>query len=377
MADYTPDDIIGSVAVLEEARDALAAHNWALAFDLLSEARETSGLAAEDFGALAEAAWWMGRLDVCIEALERAYQEFVASGQTDRAVMAAIYLSYHHANKGNFAIGDGWRGRAARLAQQIPDSSAVAYLATAECGIAYNSGDLVGCVAKAKAVAKAGEDHDDPTLVAWGLHWQGLAMIKQGHLGQGWSLLDEAMVGVASGQMQPVWAGFLHCGMVLICEQLGDPRRGWQWIEVAERWMHDLPSAAVYPGICRLYKARIIQERGDWAEAENEARLVCDELAALHIASAARAHYEIGEINRLRGDFDSAEEFFKKSHHMGFDPQPGLAHLRLAQGNRDAAVMQISVPSARLLIAWSERDCFPTTSRSHSPPVISKLRGRE
>jgi ATP/maltotriose-dependent transcriptional regulator MalT len=332
---------MNSVALLGRARDALTAHNWALAFDILSEARETSNLAAEDFDALAEAAWWMGRLDVCIEALERAYQEFVGSGRTDRAVMAAIYLSYHHANKGDFAIGDGWRARATRLAQEIPGSPAAAYLATAECGIAYNSGDLEACLVKAKAVAKAGEDHGDPTLVAWGLHWQGLALIKQGHLDQGWALLDEAMLGVSSGQMQPLWAGFLLCGMVLICEQLGDPRRGWQWIEVAERWLHDLPSASVYPGICRMYKARLIQERGDWAEAENEARRVCDDLTNLHIASAARAHYEIGEINRLRGDLDPAEEFFKKAHRMGFDPQPGLASLRLEQGRVDAATMQI------------------------------------
>lgn len=329
------------MVLLEKARDALAAHNWALAFDLLSEAREISGLAAEDLDALAEAAWWTGRIDICIEALERVYQEFVGSGETDRAVMAAIYLSYHHANKGDFAIGNGWQSRATRLAQQIPHSPAAAYLATAECGIAYNSGDLEGCLAKAKAVAKAGEDHGDPTLLAWGLHWRGLAMIKLGYLDEGWSLLDEAMLGVSSGQMQPIWAGFLHCGMVLICEQLGDPRRGWQWVEVTERWLHGLPSASVYPGICRMYKARLIQERGDWAEAEIEARRVCAELTDLHVASAARAYYEIGEINRKRGDLESAEESFKKAHHMGFDPQPGLARLRLAQGRVDTAMLQI------------------------------------
>jgi hypothetical protein len=68
------------VALLEKARDALAAHNWALAFDLLSESRETSSLAAEDLDELAEAAWRTGRIDICIEALERAYQEFVGRG---------------------------------------------------------------------------------------------------------------------------------------------------------------------------------------------------------------------------------------------------------------------------------------------------------
>jgi ATP/maltotriose-dependent transcriptional regulator MalT len=335
------DDIIRVVHILETAREALAAHDWAVAFDQLSDLRDTSTLAPEDLEALAEAAWWLGRGEVSIEALERAYQEFVASRQIDRALMAALYLSYHHANKGDLAVGEAWRARSTRLARQIPDSPAVAYLTTIEAGIAYNSGDFEGCMTKAKLVTKTGEEHGDPTLVAWGLHWEGLALIKQGHLDRGWPLLDEAMLGVSSGEMKPIWAGFLHCSTVLICEQLGDPRRGWQWIETTERWLHGVPSASVYPGICRIYKARILQERGIWAEAENEARRVCDELRDLHIASAARGYYEIGEISRLRGDFDSAEESFKKAHHLGFDPQPGLACLRLAQGRVEVARTQI------------------------------------
>jgi ATP/maltotriose-dependent transcriptional regulator MalT len=150
------------------------------------------------------------------------------------------------------------------------------------------------------------------------------------------------MLGVSSGEMRPIWAGFLHCSTVLICEQLGDPRRGWQWIEATERWLQGVPDASVYPGICRTYKARILQERGIWSEAESEARRVCEELPELHILSAARAFYELGEIFRLRGDLAAAVESFKKAHHLGFDPQPGLARLRLAEGRVNAAMSQIA-----------------------------------
>lgn len=110
---------------------------------------------------------------------------------------------------------------------------------------------------------------------------------------------------------------------------------------MAERWLSDFSSGEIYPGICRTYKAHIMQERGKWTEAESEARRVCDELSTLHIRSAARAFYEIGQIQRLRGDLNAAGESFKKAHQMGFEPQPGLADLRLAQGRVDVAFTQI------------------------------------
>jgi DNA-binding CsgD family transcriptional regulator len=58
----------------------------------------------------------------------------------------------------------------------------------------------------------------------------------------------------------------------------------------------------------------------------------------VHEFTAARGYYEIAEIKRLTGDYDAALEFYTKAHELGWDPQPGLARLRLAQGRTDAAV---------------------------------------
>ena len=255
--------------------------------------------------------------------------------------MSAIYLSYDQFNKGDFAIGAAWYARAARLVQGIPNSAAAGYFGIVECGAAYRGGDISKCLAQAVLVTKIGEGHNDSTLVAWGIHWQGLALIRQGQVDQGWLLLDEAILEVSLRQMQPLWAGFLHCNTIQICDELGDPRRGWQWVEITERWLKDVSGGPLYPGICRMYKANIMRERGTWPEAELEARRVCDELATLHISTAARAHYELGEIKRLRGDGEAAEELFMQALRMGFDPQPGLARLRLGRGDVDAASGQI------------------------------------
>jgi ATP/maltotriose-dependent transcriptional regulator MalT len=319
------------------AREALDAHDWATAFDVLTKLSESSTPSADEAYSLGQAAWWLGRMDVAMDAYQRAHQEFVASGRTDAAVMTAVYLSYSHANKGDFAMAAAWHARAARLAHKIPDSPAAGYLGIVECGAAYHSGDLEGCLARAELVTKIGEDRTDPTLVAWGLHWQGLALIRQGHIDRGWTLVDEAMLDITLRQMEPLWAGFLHCNTIRLCDELGDPGRGWRWVEVTERWLEKGPTGPLYSGICRMFKASILRERGIWPEAEREARRVCDDLATLHMSSESRAYYELGEIKRLGGDFSDAEALFRQAQEMAFDPQPGLARLRLAQGALDAA----------------------------------------
>ena len=51
----------------------------------------------------------------------------------------------------------------------------------------------------------------------------------------------------------------------------------------------------------------------------------------------AAAHYRVAELARLRGHLDAAEAAYARAAAHGYDVQPGLARLRLAQGRRDAA----------------------------------------
>ena len=341
------------------AREALDAHDWAAAFDALTQLSETTELSADDLDGLGQAAWWLGLMDVSIDAHQRAHQQFVAMGRTEAAVIAAVYLVFDYANRGDFAISAAWHARAARLAHKIPDSSAAGYLGIVECGAAYHSGDVEGCLAKAEDVTRIGEENADATLLAWGLHWQGLAHIRQGQIAQGWSLVDEAMLEVTLRQMQPLWAGFLHCNTIRLCDELWDPRRGWQWVEATERWLSNVAGGPLYSGICRMFKASILRERGNWPEAARQAQRVCDELANLHISSESRAYYELGEIRRLSGDFAGAEALFRQAHERGFDPQPGLARLRLARGESEAALAQIGAAVAAAQDALARARLLP------------------
>ena len=91
-----------------------------------------------------------------------------------------------------------------------------------------------------------------------------------------------------------------------------------------------------------VHRAELLRLKGDWAEAEAEARRACSELANLHVVNAGAAYYEIGEIRLRLGDLDGAEDEFQRAEELGFAPQPGLALLRLAQGRGDAASRSIA-----------------------------------
>src|SRR5215203_5628130 len=51
--------------------------------------------------------------------------------------------------------------------------------------------------------------------------------------------------------------------------------------------------------------------------------------------------YQLGELYRLRGEFAEAEEAYRQANQWGHSPQPGLAELRLAEGNVAAAAAAI------------------------------------
>ena len=62
--------------------------------------------------------------------------------------------------------------------------------------------------------------------------------------------------------------------------------------------------------------------------------------------AAGVAHYREAELLRLRGEFAAAEDAYREASRFGWEPQPGLAQLRLAQGNTAAALAAVRRASA-------------------------------
>src|SRR5918996_232880 len=143
------------------------------------------------------------------------------------------------------------------------------------------------------------------------------------------------------GELKPYSTGLVYCMTIGACHDVGDYRRAAEWTEAANRWCDQLDVSG-FPGACRIHRAEILRLRGDWPAAEAQAVAACEELHDFDRRITADGHYEIGEIRRQRGDFEGAEEAYRKANELGRDSQPGLALLRLAEGKVDAAVAGIT-----------------------------------
>ena len=215
--------------------------------------------------------------------------------------------------------------------------------------------------AAAEAI-EIGERFGDRDLVAMGVMDQGHALIELGRISEGLRLMDESMVAVTSGELSPIVSGILYCNTIQICRSVYELRRAQEWTTALTLWCERQPDMVAHQGVCLVHRAEIMQLQGAWEDALEEARRVSG-LGVLNQRAFAGALYVEGELHRLRGDFDAAEEAYRRVTRQGGEPQPGLALLRLAQGKCEAALGAIrrvagetgqSLKRAALLPAYVE-----------------------
>lgn len=353
---------------LAAARDALDRHDWQAAHDMagaagsLGEAGEP-GQEAARLALLADASWWLGHLDDCIDARERAYAIYEELDDRRRAGQCAVWLYEHHCFKARPAIAGAWLRRAERALADDPECAEHGAMLLRQAEVAHGGGDLERAAGLARAVVELGRRLRSPDVEAEALQTLGRVEIDQSQAAEGLAHLDEAMLFAVEGRLGPYATGKVYCSLISACEELGDLRRATEWTEATSRWSQRHPFA-VFPGLCRVHRASALRWRGAWEDAEREATLACDELAGINLPNAAAGFVEIGEIRRRLGDLDGAEEAFRRAEELCGTPPAGLALLRLAQNKMDAASAIINealaaetwnrLARARLLAAWTQ-----------------------
>jgi DNA-binding NarL/FixJ family response regulator len=334
---------VGEDAQLTRGREAGYRLAWGDAYESLSRAEESSSLAGVDLELLAAAAYLLGHVDECRQALERAHRAYVAAGDPRRAARCVFWVAFTLLLDGNLAPASGWLARAHRLLGPVQGECAEHGLlmlpAVLQASMAddYASAEVAG----ARAV-EIGARVGDADLLTLGLHFQGRALVKEGRLREGLALLDEAMVAVVAGEVWAPVAGNVYCSMIDACQEMFDLRRAHEWTTVLAAWWAKQPDMVTFTGQCLVHRAEIMQLHGAWPEAVEETKRACERLAhAADKHATGAALYRQAELHRARGEFAVAADAYREASTWGHQVQPGLALLRLAQGNSKAAEASI------------------------------------
>jgi class 3 adenylate cyclase len=326
---------------LVDARKALARHAWAEASALLRQADAANGLDAEGLEMLADASWWLAQPDDSLAARERAYAAFVKAGDKRRAARVALRLGQDNGNKLAYAAAGAWLERATKLLEGDEDSAEFGYLLFVQVSVGHAALGADAAVALSRRANELGKRFADRDLEAFGALGEGLTLIAYGDVAAGLARLDTATVAAVAGELTPFTTGWVYCGTIGACRDLGDYRRASEWTEATTRWC-ERQSVTGFPGICRVHRAEVIELHGSWAQAEQEARKACDELQRYQISgTAGLGFYAIGHIRLRMGDLPAAEDAFRRAHELGVVPEPGLALVRLAEGDAAAAASSL------------------------------------
>jgi tetratricopeptide (TPR) repeat protein len=341
--------------LLDRARGSAAVGDWQQAYDLLVEADADGLLGAGDLPLLAEVAYAAGHLDVTIEVWERAYADGVRAGDHLAAAGAAVRVAMHLLfDTALMAPVRGWLSRAERLLGERGETPVDAWLAVVRNYERMLTGDVRGAREWARRAIEIGA-RCDPAAAAIGRVAEARSLILDGEVRQGLALLEEAGVATTSRELDPLSAGVVYCELVCALQGLAQYDLAEEWTEAMERWRQSSAIGSLH-GRCRVHRAEILRLRGSCDEAEKEALLACEELRPYLRRELGWPLSELGRIRLRKGDIPGAEEALLAAHRAGWDPQPGLALVRLAQGDvasavasiRDALENPMQVPSKEL-----------------------------
>ena len=338
--------------LVERARNAAALNDWRQAFDLLMEADADGLLAPTDLPVLGEVAYAAGHLEMAIEAWARAHAASMQAGDQVAAAGAAVRVAMHLLfDTALMAPVRGWLARAERLLEGRGETPAHAWFAVVRTYERMLTGDLPGARPWARRAIEVGS-RCDPAACAIGQVAEARLLILDGDVQQGLALLDQAGVATVSGGLDPFATGVVYCELVCALQGLAHYEVAEEWTEAMERWSETNAIGSLH-GRCRVHRAEILRLRGSCTEAERQALVACQELRPYLRRELGWPLNELGQIRLHKGDIAGAEEALLAAHRAGWDPQPGLALVRLAQGDpataaasiRDALERPLRVPS--------------------------------
>ena len=330
------------MTTLEEGRRSYAEHRWRDAYSTLSSADAEAPLDLDDLERLAISTYMVGEDAASADAWTRAHQRALERGDAPRAAKCAFWHSSGLLFRGDMAPAMGWIARGKR----VLDESGVDCAEQAWSLVLTNlpllfQGDA-STYPRFVEAAETAARFDDRNAVSMSRLAQGQAEMMSGRMKEGLALLDEVMVSVTSGEMAPIFAGIAYCAVIDACQRIFDLRRAREWTAALSRWCDAQQDLVPYRGNCLIHRCEIFQMQGDWVEAMDAAERACDRLKGPPPwDSLGAAAYQLGEIQRLRGDLAAAEGSYRRASASGREPEPGMSLVRLARDRADLATASV------------------------------------
>jgi DNA-binding CsgD family transcriptional regulator len=325
---------------INQGRDSFKKDRWQEAYDALNKAGLEKISDPEDLELLALSAYLIGRESEGMDLLAAVYKAYLKKNNQGKAVYCAFWLGMIYMSHGEKAQSSGWFARANRIIENSVEDCAenglllipmaLQHMHSGQAEKAYNLFD--------KAV-QMGIRFSNPDLTTLGQLGCGQVLIFSKKIDRGTKLFDEAMVAVISDETSPLVSGLVYCAVIETCQKIFDLNRAREWTNALSRWCIEHKELIPYRGQCLVRRAEIMQLNGDWPEAIKQLKQACTLLTRPPAETAAGlAYYQYGEMLRFQGDYDHALELYAQASKWGFNPQPGLASLRFAQGKKDVAL---------------------------------------
>lgn len=335
-----------AITGVEHAREAASRLDWGNAYEILSRIDQVSGLAAGDLELLATSAFLTGQREESRSARMRAYHVYVQQGEARRAARCAMRIGLDRISTSEITQAGGclpasmsgctaWVVRAWTHLAGEEESPEHGFLLIPE---AYEQlaigGDFDSAALSAARAIEIGRRHDEPDLVAFALVIEGRALVRSARVEEGTERLQQATSEAVSGRVSAPIAGIVLSSAVETAGEVFDVERLEEWVDLLAGWCDTQQGMVVFRTREMMYRAGLQLLRGDWDEAQVLARQAAERAVAEDdMVLAGVARYQAGEVHRLRGELEAAEEMFGESGRLGHDPQPGLALLHMMRGD--------------------------------------------
>ncbi len=220
---------------LAEARIAHQRNDWHASYAAFVRADGLGPMPTDDLDAFSAAAWRLGHGSEAVRLAERAYDRLARTDPAAAAMKAAVLGLEWHA-RGHHSVSRMWADRARGLLSGVSATGTHGYLAYLDAVIALEAGDTVSVTRAATALRDTAANTADARLAVLGRVVDGVTALLEARVGEGYRLLDDALLPMLDDRVPLEWAGDVY-RLVLRPGGRVDAHHRQAWIQSMQRWV--------------------------------------------------------------------------------------------------------------------------------------------